>query len=262
MMTAASVATEDPRRFLDPRVEYRPCPRLPADRYLFGRDGSAWYRRSPDGPWWRFMPVFKDGYAALYVRRSGVRSSWLLGPVILSAFGDPRPLGFECHYINGDRTDVRLCNLEWRRKGHRRRGKRVSGVGEECATAKLTREKVIEIRTLYSYGATDRDLAGQFGVDPRTIANAVFGRTWSHVPGAVARRRRIVYGSSNGAARLDEIDVREVWRLRREGLGYGRIARAFGVDQKTIQRIIKGITWIHVDGDAPDAGEDRRPECR
>lgn len=59
-------------------------------------------------------------------------------------------------------------------KNHRR--------GEGTWKARLTEEKVREIRALYSGGGrTLRSLAKQFGVDDCTIGDVVHGRTWKHV---------------------------------------------------------------------------------
>jgi DNA invertase Pin-like site-specific DNA recombinase len=50
--------------------------------------------------------------------------------------------------------------------------------GEKHGNAKLTAENVRELRSLYSDGATLRQLADKFGVSNVSIYNAVSGKTW------------------------------------------------------------------------------------
>jgi len=59
------------------------------------------------------------------------------------------------------------------------RGKPNRAVGEKVAGAKLTREKVAEIRRRYQRrGITQRALAKEYGVDRNTIGLILRGETW------------------------------------------------------------------------------------
>ena len=63
------------------------------------------------------------------------------------------------------------------RKARRRRPK-----GENHVNAKLTRNKVIKIRTLWASNEhTFREMAEMFGVTPMTIHMVIAGKTWTHV---------------------------------------------------------------------------------
>lgn len=53
--------------------------------------------------------------------------------------------------------------------------------GEQNGRAKLTAEKVREIRALYSGGKTQTELAGLFGVDQAIISRVVLRKSWKHV---------------------------------------------------------------------------------
>lgn len=68
-------------------------------------------------------------------------------------------------------------------------------------------------------------------------------------------RLRVKRGSELPHAKLDETDVREIWRLvnEREHLlraasrrTNARIAEMYGVSKRTIDRITAGETWGHV----------------
>jgi hypothetical protein len=55
--------------------------------------------------------------------------------------------------------------------------------GSNCPSAKLTEEKVIEIRRRYAAGEMDQAaLAWEYGVGLATICEAISGKTWGHVP--------------------------------------------------------------------------------
>lgn len=53
-------------------------------------------------------------------------------------------------------------------------------------------------------------------------------------------------GTSNGNSRLDPSDVIDVRRLYRLGLTRREIALIFSVSKRTIDMIVNGITWSHV----------------
>lgn len=55
-------------------------------------------------------------------------------------------------------------------------------------------------------------------------------------------------GERNGAAKLTEADVREIWRLHETGAwSMGRIGRHLGVSPHSIRNVLIGRTWTHVD---------------
>lgn len=59
--------------------------------------------------------------------------------------------------------------------------------GERVGSAQLTEADVFDARVRYSLGVTARALAVELGVHTSTVVNAIRGRTWAHVPGAIGR---------------------------------------------------------------------------
>jgi len=53
--------------------------------------------------------------------------------------------------------------------------------GESHGSAKLTEEKVVEIRRRHSEGEAVKALAAEFGVNPSTVSNIVARRIWKHI---------------------------------------------------------------------------------
>lgn len=54
--------------------------------------------------------------------------------------------------------------------------------GQDSYRAKLTEEKVIQIRELKRSGVSTIELSGRFGVNPRNIDRIVSRERWAHVP--------------------------------------------------------------------------------
>jgi DNA-binding NarL/FixJ family response regulator len=72
-----------------------------------------------------------------------------------------------------------------------RHGRGRNACGERItATAKLTDDKVIEIRRLHADGTTKRDLARQFGVTRRSVSDIVRRKTWKHAVGPHEPRKK------------------------------------------------------------------------
>lgn len=76
------------------------------------------------------------------------------------------------HFIGTQADNNRDCDRKSRKNYAR---------GEASGSAKLTVDKVLEIRRLRKLGHTCRQLAVQFGVDHSTIVRADIGEKWQHV---------------------------------------------------------------------------------
>lgn len=100
-----------------------------------------------------------------------------------AVFG-PIPAGMEINHINGNRADNRLHNLEvvTRRENisHAIRLGRIK-CGEDAPNAKLSADRVREARKRVAAGEPKRRVATEFGVDPKTLRDAIARVTWRHV---------------------------------------------------------------------------------
>lgn len=63
----------------------------------------------------------------------------------------------------------------------------------------------------------------------------------------------IKVGSGNGRAVLNESRVAEVRARHAAGESIRSLAKAFGIDKRTLQAVLRGKTWKHVMPDPPDA---------
>lgn len=91
------------------------------------------------------------------------------------------------HLCNGGSGSNGCCNPYHQAIGTRRDNSadaRASGrlaVGERIASARLTRENVVEIRRLVAEGTSQSEVARQFNVHRPTVNRIVNRRRWRHV---------------------------------------------------------------------------------
>lgn len=84
----------------------------------------------------------------------------------------------------GQPSCVNPHHLSWKTQSENEQDKRIHGtaqIGERNGTSKLTDEQVREIVRLRVGGATQPQLARQFGVTQPTISDIVNGKRWLHV---------------------------------------------------------------------------------
>ena len=90
------------------------------------------------------------------------------------------------NHKNGIKNDNRLENLEWTTPSqnayHARQVLKVGHArGEKCFQAKLTEDKVREIRKLRAEGKTTVELGKLFNIDSSNINRIVNRQRWTHV---------------------------------------------------------------------------------
>lgn len=130
------------------------------------------------------------------------------------------------------------------------RGRRGAARGEKTRAAKLTANRVMEIRALYAADATQtKEIARRFGVAPTTIRRIALGHYWSHLPGAVSPIG-IRRGGRHRNAVLTEDQASEIRRRYAAGVTPKVLAHSYAVSLQTIMRVVKGREYT-ANGDAP-----------
>jgi hypothetical protein len=187
-----------------------------------------------------------------------------IGPLALSAFGDPRPLGCECDHKNGDKTDCRLSNLRWIPRGvkgailanlspkRKEFGRRNQFAVGNCPVDRLLNdEQARTIREAYHAGNSPKGLAEHYGVGIDVIWSLLRGRTYKNSGGPIGARLRedggsIGRGALHRFARLDDEDIAEIRSLRAKRINAKIIAAQFGISQNYVYCIAGGRTWKHL----------------
>jgi hypothetical protein len=128
-----------------------------------------------------------SGYSLIRLLRDGNRQTFYIHRLVMLAFVGECPKGQEVNHIDGDKSNNHRANLEY--ITHRQNINHSTGVlkrhgGVSGAThhrAKLTDEKVREIRRLHEAGFMQIELAAMYGVSQPAIGYVIRGKLWKHV---------------------------------------------------------------------------------
>jgi len=148
----------------------------------------------PSGGWhpqMRTVPIIlapgvnPKGYVVHNLCVSGKHTTRHLHLMAMEAFGPPKPLGTECSHVDGNKRNCAISNLKW--ETHQANMDRkfihvTAPVGVANPRAKLTYEKVEEIRRRRKDGETLSSLAKAFSVSIPTIWGITVGRFWKYPP--------------------------------------------------------------------------------
>lgn len=132
------------------------------------------------------------GYAMVNLSAGGRR--WRVGVhrLVAAAFLGPPPTEeHQVNHLDGQKDNPSAENLQWVTPRENVEHAVATGLmrgrkGEAHPLSVLTREAVAEMRRDFRRGHADlRELAARNGVHLSTARDAVRGKTWAHVPGAV-----------------------------------------------------------------------------
>lgn len=104
--------------------------------------------------------------------------------LVLRTFVGPCPAGMEGCHGDGNSMNNALRNLRWDSIVNNRADSISHGTlarGEDFPQAKLTDEKVRELRARRAAGESPSGLAREFGLHKRNVQRALSGSTWKHV---------------------------------------------------------------------------------
>lgn len=130
----------------------------------------------------RILTPKNDTYPSVSLSRLGDPRTIRIHVLLLEAFVGPRPVGAQACHGDGDKWNCRLDNLRWDSTSANHQDRVLHGAsnrGERSGTARLTRQRVAEIRARHSAGEPQRSLASAFGVHPSTISHLVHGKSWA-----------------------------------------------------------------------------------
>lgn len=138
-------------------------------------------RRGPD-ECWPWTGAVRNGYGAIKHNGKVLGTHCVAYVLANGSIPDGQIVRHSCdnrlccnpaHLLAGDPRDNVLDMIERRQWGPQR--------GEECPNARLTEDKVREIRRLSRAGNGPRSLARRYGVNEATIRGVISGKTWKHV---------------------------------------------------------------------------------
>ena len=119
------------------------------------------------------------GYYHLTVRNKDGGKPHFVHKLVLLAFVGPRPEGYECRHLDGNKENNRLDNLCW---GHKFDNVRDQIAHGKLVTNKLTEEQVLEIRHLCATKKyTHSKLANTYNVSQSHIGRIANRTRWRHL---------------------------------------------------------------------------------
>jgi hypothetical protein len=229
---------------ITPDVEYKDIPGFLG--YCFGDDGSIWscrWRGRIGGlvPWRRLKTNFwKDRYFyATLIGPSG-KKSYPVSQLILMAFVGPRPPGAEaCHFPDKDPRNNRPSNLMWGTKAVNASHRAVHGTnirGSDSIHAKLTELQVREIRAAVDGGERVGVVAKRFSVTDSAVSCILRGFTWNHL--RISDEHLSKGGKRRSSGWLSDDTIREIFRLRVDGISMRKIAIRLRISYSHVNRIL------------------------
>lgn len=186
------------------------------DKHMVTPCGEVFSRKA--GEWHHLKPQIDKGYRKISVKVDGVFKPVKCARIVCEVYHGPKP--FEkavVRHLNDIKGDDRAENLAWgsvrdnaldavrngtspaAENGRKCVAKRS---GDLSVHARLSWEKVREIRHLRSVGVSVVDLSERFSVDEKTISSVCLGRSWIEVGMIVTaghRGARRPYGTGRRA---------------------------------------------------------------
>ncbi len=126
-----------------------------------------------------------DGYQIVSVRFTGEKIRCMkVHRLVLLAFVGPNDA--LCCHGDGDTTNNKLSNLRYgtaldNADDRTKHGRIVGAKGEKNGIAKLTTQKVLEIKSLMASELSHAKIANLYNVCTETIRRIAVGATWTHV---------------------------------------------------------------------------------
>lgn len=181
-----------------------------------------------------------NGYLRVFLRKEGKTHTVYAHRAVCAAFKGPCPQGYQCRHLDNNRQNNRPSNLEWSTKADNEADKKKFGTlitGEKAKHAVLTEEIVKAARERARLGEQIEIIAKSLSINPRVMADAVTGRRWAWLPGALApfsTRRRFKDS--------EIIEIREMCINHT----HAAVAEKFGVSRQAVTNIISGGGYPHV----------------
>ena len=125
-----------------------------------------------------------SGHLNVSLSKDGVKKTFWVHILVLSAFAGPCPAGLECLHGDGNPKNNAIDNLRWGTPldnacDRDRHG--TTARGERNAEAQLTESQVRDIKSRLGKWGEGKRIAREYGVSESLISDIKSGRTWAHV---------------------------------------------------------------------------------
>jgi hypothetical protein len=182
--------------------------------------------------------IMTDGSSMVRIVRCHEKKSFAVHLLLLAAFEGPRPDGYQCHHINGIRTDNRRSNLMYvSSTQHRREFHTLRLLTRNCEICNKEFTPPRNGRGGRRRTCSDicrRELMSLSHRNPSSSGSRYQGTT---VPDSVkANARRRLY---KPRSRVTDQTLAEMISMRESGATFQKIADEFGFTRRHIARVMK-----------------------
>lgn len=182
------------------------------------------------------------GYKRVTLSQDGVIYTRYVHRLVCEAFHGECPIDKEqVRHLDNCRSNNIPTNVEWATRRVNESDKEKFGTlqrGEKAKHAVLTEEIVRIARERATQRERIEDIAKDFGIKSRVMADAITGRRWGWLPGAVP--------AFHTRRKLTDDDVRAI-RLMIHEETHHTVAAKFNVSRQAVTLIANRKTYTHVE---------------
>lgn len=132
------------------------------------------------------------------------------------------------------------CGRTWKTAdGRTCKQKVLHGLGESSSRATMTNEQVVEMRNRAALGESVKLIAQHFGVSVGIVRDALNGKTYATCSGPIRQ-------TQPRARMFTDDEVRDIRKLRADGISVRQIAAKYNSEISKIYDIINRTTYKHV----------------
>ena len=177
------------------------------------------------------------------------KKTFLVHRMVWQAFIGEIPYKLQINHMDGKKDNNNLTNLEVVTASENQRHAIRTGLstpkkGQDCSTAKLTDDQVIEIYGLIKQGYTNMQIANIYSIHDRYVSLIRHKKRWQHLAAIHFPDAEKMYSLGNNVnTNLDfmfEV-ISEV--LKYPSISLASIARKYKIDASTAVRIRSKQTW-------------------
>lgn len=125
-----------------------------------------------------------NNYRYTSIANISERKTQLVHRLVATAFIPNPENKSEVNHINGDKTDNRVCNLEWatrQENADHAAANNLMRCGEAVIGSKLKESQVHEICRLLQAGVKRKKIAKKIGCPISAVHDIYYGNTWKHI---------------------------------------------------------------------------------
>lgn len=222
-------------------IKLREIPGFPSDKYAAGSDGHIYSRarkfknrKRIKGGWYRLAESHRGPYPGISFRLNGKVIWSSVHRLVIRAFHGERPQNkTEVRHLDGEPDNNRPENLCWGTVKENAADRVLHGTqtyGEDHPGSKLSDKQRDQMKTMWTQGMRQREIAEVFGVAKSLVRYTLGRHHCLHRP-----------YKKHWARKLSKHDMETMNRMKDDGFNRDEIAEMFDVHPVHVSRVVKVI---------------------